>query len=92
MAVSKEVIVSSNEMLDPCGIDEETCLCTIPKYVVLGMVHHDAFTGKRVPSPFNFRRNNVEYQALCQDGRQVPAKAFQPQFDHHNLVREFYNM
>ncbi|CAI5685916.1 unnamed protein product [Oreochromis niloticus] len=36
--------------------------------------------------------NDVEYLALCQDGRQVPAKAFQPQFDRGNSVREFYHM
>ncbi|KAI3353894.1 hypothetical protein L3Q82_005101 [Scortum barcoo] len=43
-------------------------------------------------SPFNFIHNDVEYLALCQDGRQVPAKAFQPQFGQGISVREFYNM
>ncbi|KAI3374106.1 hypothetical protein L3Q82_005924 [Scortum barcoo] len=64
----------------------------VPKYLVLGMVHHEAFTGKRNLSPFNFIHNDVEYLALCQDGRQVPAKAFQPQFGQGISVREFYNM
>ncbi|KAF7652089.1 hypothetical protein LDENG_00101970 [Lucifuga dentata] len=64
----------------------------MPKYVVLGMVHHKAFTGRRDLSPFNFTHNDVEYLALCQDGRQVPAKAFQPQFNQGISVREFYNM
>ena len=71
---------------------ENLFLGAIPKYVILGMVHHDAFTGRRDLSPFNFKHNNVEYLALCQDGRQVPAKAFQPQFDQGNSVREFYHM
>ena len=71
---------------------ENLFLGAIPKYVVLGMVHHDAFTGRRDLSPFNFKHNDLEYLALCQDGRQVPAKAFQPQFDRGNSVREFYNM
>lgn len=82
------------------SIPENTRICNqenlflgaIPKYVILGMVHHDAFTGRRDLSPFNFRHNDVEYLALCQDGRQVPAKAFQPQFDRGNSVREFYNV
>ncbi|KAI3356713.1 hypothetical protein L3Q82_003311 [Scortum barcoo] len=30
----------------------------IPKYLVLGMVHHEAFTGKRNLSPFNFIHND----------------------------------
>ncbi|KAI3366332.1 hypothetical protein L3Q82_000496 [Scortum barcoo] len=59
----------------------------VPKYLVLGMVHHEAFTGKRNLSPFNFIHNDVEYLALCQDGRQVPAKAFQPQFGQGISVR-----
>lgn len=71
---------------------ENLFLGAIPKYVVLAMVHHDAFTGRRDLSPFHFRHNNVEYLALCQDGRQIPSKAFQPQFDRGNSVREFYHM
>ncbi|KAI3371618.1 hypothetical protein L3Q82_024183 [Scortum barcoo] len=64
----------------------------VPKYLVLGMVHHKGFTGKRNLSPSNFIHNNVEYLSLCQDSRQIPAKAFQPHFGQGILVREFYNM
>lgn len=71
---------------------ENLFLGSIPKYIVLGMVHHEAFTGRRDLSPFNFVHNDIEYLALCQDGRQIPAKAFQPQFDRNSSVREFYNM
>lgn len=71
---------------------ENLFLGAMPKYVVLGMVHHEAFTGRRDMSPFNFRHNDVEYLALCQNGKQVPAKAFQPRFDQGASVREFYNM
>ncbi|GAA6234170.1 uncharacterized protein F54H12.2-like [Lates japonicus] len=71
---------------------ENLFLGAMPKYVVLAMVHHEAFTGRRDLSPFNFIHNDVEYLALCEDGRQVPAKAFQPQFNIGLSVREFYNM
>ncbi|XP_071402891.1 uncharacterized protein F54H12.2-like [Centroberyx affinis] len=71
---------------------ENLFLGTMPKYLVLGMVNHEAFTGRNDLSPFNFIHNDVEYMALCQDGRQVPAKAFQPQFNNNQSVREFYNM
>ena len=64
----------------------------MPKYIVLGMVNHEAFTGRRNLSPFNFHHYDVDYLALCQDGRQVPSKAFQPQFNQGASVREFYNM
>ncbi|XP_078144002.1 uncharacterized protein F54H12.2-like [Centroberyx gerrardi] len=62
---------------------ENLFLGTMPKYLVLGMVNHEAFTGRSDLSPFNFIHNDVEYLALCQDGRQVPAKAFQPQFNNN---------
>lgn len=71
---------------------ENLFLGVMPKYVVLGMVNHHAFTGRRDLSPFNFTHNDVEYLALCHNGRQVPAKAFQPQFNNGISVREYYNM
>ncbi|KAF0032064.1 hypothetical protein F2P81_016619 [Scophthalmus maximus] len=71
---------------------ENLFLGTMPKYIVIAMVNHEAFTGRRDLSPFNFVHNDVEYMALCQDGRQIPTKAFQPQFNHGISVREFYNM
>ena len=71
---------------------ENLFLGAVPKYIVLGMVHHDAFTGRKNMNPFNFLHNDIEYLALCQDGRQVPAKAFQPQFDQGISVREFYGL
>lgn len=71
---------------------ENLFLGSIPKYVVLAMVNHESFTGRRDLSPFNFLHNDVEYLALCQDGRQIPAKAFQPHFNNHISVREFYNL
>lgn len=46
-------------------------LCTMPKYIVLGIGNHEAFTGKNELSPFSFIHNDVEYMALCQDGWQV---------------------
>lgn len=71
---------------------ENLFLGTMPKYIVLAMVNHEAFKGRSDLSPFNFVHKDVEYLALCQDGRQVPAKAFQPQFNQGISVREFYNM
>lgn len=64
----------------------------MPKYLILGAVNHEAFMGKSNLNPFNFIHNDAEYLALCQDGRQIPAKAFQQQFNIKQSVREFYNM
>lgn len=64
----------------------------IPRYVVISMVNHADFVGRRQGNPFNFQHFDLEYLALCQEGRQIPAKAFQPRFDDGDAVREFYNL
>ncbi|CAI5669486.1 unnamed protein product [Oreochromis niloticus] len=86
-----EWLLLNSVCLLPDG-DSRFAVCSENNFGLSGMVHHDAFTRRRDLSPFNFRHNDVEYLALCQEGRQVPAKAFQPQFDHGNSVREFYHM
>lgn len=47
----------------------------------LAMVNHDAYTSRRAFSPLNFAHYDVEYLGLCWDGRQLPSKAFLPQFN-----------
>ncbi|XP_057675664.1 uncharacterized protein F54H12.2-like [Corythoichthys intestinalis] len=64
----------------------------MPRYVVVGLVAHTAFTGRRESNPFNFANYNMEYLALTQEGRQIPSKPFQPQFSERNAAREFYNL
>ena len=71
---------------------ENLFLGPLPRYVVIGLVDHASNTGSLNKKPFNFQHFNAEYVALCQDGRQVPAKAFQPQFNNNISVREFYNL
>ncbi|XP_062383562.1 uncharacterized protein F54H12.2-like [Sardina pilchardus] len=71
---------------------ENLFLGHLPSYVVLGMVDHQAFTGAYHLNPFNFQHANCEYLTLSQDGRQIPAKPFQPQFGQDICAREFYNL
>ncbi|KAK2812298.1 hypothetical protein Q5P01_000040 [Channa striata] len=65
---------------------------TLPNYVVLGLVNHETFTGRSNLNPFNFIHCDLEYLAICQDGCQIPAKPFQPQFENNLSVREYYNL
>ena len=67
-------------------------LCPLPRYMVIGLVDHASNTGSLNKNPFNFQHFNAAYVALCQDGRQVPAKAFQPQFNNNIYVRKCYNL
>lgn len=82
------------------SIPENSRVCTqenlflgvFPKYVVIALLNHNAFTGTRDLNPFDFNHFDMEYLALCKDGRQIPAKAFQPNFNQGNSVREYYNL
>jgi hypothetical protein len=53
--------------------------------MVIDLVDHASKTVSLNKNPFNFQHINAEYVALCQGGRQVPAKAFQPQFNNKHI-------
>ncbi|XP_028646572.1 uncharacterized protein F54H12.2-like [Erpetoichthys calabaricus] len=80
----------------PAGIrvsnQENLFLGQLPKYVVIGMVDNEAFSGDYARNPFNFKHNQVEFLALYLDGEQIPAKPFQPNFANDNTAREYYNL
>lgn len=65
---------------------ENLFLGTLLCYVVIGMVDRMAFTSAYHLNLFNFRHADWECLALNQDSRQIPAKAFQPQFDQNLYV------
>lgn len=71
---------------------ENLFLGTLPNYIVLGLVNHEAFKGSSNLNLFNFIHCDLEYLVICQDGRQIPAKPFQPQFENNQCVREYYNL
>jgi hypothetical protein len=71
---------------------ENLFLGPLPRYIVIGLVDHASNTGSLHKNPFHFQQFNAEYVALCQDGRQDLAKAFQPQFNNNISVLESYNL
>ncbi|KAK2847585.1 hypothetical protein Q5P01_010584 [Channa striata] len=52
---------------------ENLFLGTLPNFIVLGLVNHKAFTGSSNLNPFNFIHCDLEYLAICQNGRQILA-------------------
>ena len=60
---------------------ENLFLGQLPRRIIIGMVDTDAYNGSYVKSPFNFKHNNLNFLALFIDGKQVPAKPLQPNFD-----------
>ncbi|KAK2861651.1 hypothetical protein Q5P01_001184 [Channa striata] len=53
--------------------NENLFLGTLPNYIALALVNHEAFTGHSNLNPFNFIHCDLQYLAMCQDGRQIPA-------------------
>ncbi|XP_053323790.1 uncharacterized protein F54H12.2-like [Spea bombifrons] len=68
---------------------ENLFLGQIPKFVILAFVDNEAFSGAYDRNPLCFKHNNVNFAALYLDGEQIPAKPFQPDFEHFNAVREY---
>ncbi|XP_072555006.1 uncharacterized protein [Paramormyrops kingsleyae] len=67
-------------------------LGNLPRYIVLGIVDHTAFVGTRNRNPFRFQHCDLEFLSLSVNGRHIPSKPFQPDFNARQSVREFYNL
>ncbi|KAM8972047.1 uncharacterized protein F54H12.2-like [Pelodytes ibericus] len=68
---------------------ENIFLGQIPKMVILAFVNNEAFSGAYDSNPLCFKHHNVNFAALYLEGEQIPAKPFQPDFEHSNAVREY---
>lgn len=66
---------------------ENLFLGQLPKRILIGMVDNDAFNGTYAKNPFHFKHNNVDFVALYVDGRQVPSKPLQPNFQRQDYIR-----
>ncbi|KAM7367415.1 hypothetical protein PAMP_001046 [Pampus punctatissimus] len=64
----------------------------IPKFIVLGFVDHEAFTGSYARNPFNFQHYDLEFLCLYVDGQSYPSKPFQPNFARNNAIREYHQL
>lgn len=64
----------------------------LPKYIVAGLVENRSFIGAKDKNPFKFQHANLEYLSLNVNSRSIPSKPYQPRFDVHQSIREFYNL
>ena len=60
-----------------------------PNKVVLGLVSNQAFNGAYNKSPFNFQHFNLIYACLNVDGKQVPTKGLNFDFDNQSYMDGF---
>ena len=58
----------------------------LPKRLVIGCVDSDALNGTITKNPFHFK-HKINFVALNVDGRQIPAKPLQPNFENAGYIR-----
>ena len=71
---------------------ENLFLGTLPKRLVLCCIDNDAYNGSYAKNPFHAKHNNVNFFAVYVDGRQVPSKPLQPNFDENRFIRSYLNL
>lgn len=64
----------------------------IPKFIVLGFVDNEGYTGSYTRNPFNFQHYDTEFLSIYADGHAYPARPLQPLFQSGQYVREYYHM
>ncbi|XP_078030988.1 uncharacterized protein F54H12.2-like [Epinephelus lanceolatus] len=64
----------------------------IPKFVIMGFVDHEAYSGSYNRNPFCFQHYDTEFISLYADGQSHPAKPFQPLFQRGQYVREYFQL
>ena len=71
---------------------ENLFLGTLPKRIILWCVDNDAFNGTFEKNPFHAKNNAINFLAIYVDGRQVPAKPLQPNFETGHYIRSYVNL
>ena len=72
---------------------ENLFLGTLPKRLILWCIDNDAYNGEfSKKNPFNAKNNAINFLAVYVDGRQVPAKPLQPNFETGSYIRSYVNL
>ena len=71
---------------------ENLFLGTLPKRLILWCIDNDAYNGNYAKNPFKAKNNAINFLAVYVDGRQVPAKPLQPNFENGSYIRSYVNL
>ena len=55
-------------------------------------IDNDAYNGNYAKNPFNAKNNAINFLAVYVDGRQVPAKPLQTNFENGSYIRSYVNL
>ena len=65
---------------------ENLFLGTLPKRLILWCIDNDAYNGNYDKNPFNAKNNAINFLSVYIDGRHVPAKPLQPNFENGSYI------
>ena len=71
---------------------ENLFLGTLPKRLILWCIDNDAYNGEYSKKLFNAKNIAINFLAVYLDGRQVPAKPLQPNFEIGSYIRSYVNL
>ena len=71
---------------------ENLFLGTLPKRIILWCVDNDAYNMTFEKKTFQAKNNVINFLAIYVDGRQVPAKPLQPNFETGHFIRSYVNL
>ncbi|KAK7093427.1 hypothetical protein V1264_007186 [Littorina saxatilis] len=71
---------------------ENLFLGSLPRRLVVGCVSNAAYNGDQQLNPFHFNHFDINFLALYVDGKQVPAKPLQPNFEKGDHVRSYLTL
>ena len=64
-------------------VQDNMFLGQLPKRLVIACVDSDALNGAIGKNPFDFKHYKINFVALNVDGRQIPTKPLQPDFENN---------
>jgi hypothetical protein len=64
----------------------------LPKRLVIACVDSHALNGTIWNNPFDFKHYKINFVALNVDGRQIPAKPLQPDFENNGYIRSYMGL
>ena len=71
---------------------ENLFLRTLPKRLVLCCIDNDAYNSAYDKNPFHAKNNANSFHAVYVDGRHIPSKPFQPNFEDDLFVRSYMSL
>ena len=64
----------------------------LPKRIVIGIVDARSFEGGYLYNPFNFKHKNLKYCSLLVDGKMIPQKALDSNFEQGSTLRNYFTL